>query len=153
MCGMRDIFEEMETGSPLDPIEAARRAVRPSLRRRFYKLATVGPEGEAFRVLLDGRPIRTPGRRVLAAPSHRLAEEIAAEWEAQTEVVDPAKMLLTRLANTVIDGVADNPSEVAAEVGNYLGSDLLFYRADGPEGLVARQAEHWDPLLEWARDE
>jgi chaperone required for assembly of F1-ATPase len=28
----------------------------------------------------------------------------------------------------------------------------LFYRAEGPERLVARQHDQWDPILAWARD-
>jgi chaperone required for assembly of F1-ATPase len=134
-------------------MEAARRAARPRLRRRFYKQALVGPEQSGrFPVLLDGRPVRTPARRVLAAPAYALAEAIANEWSAQGEKIDPATMPLTRLASTIIDGVAEVPLAVADEVAKYLSSDLLCYRADAPEGLVARQAELWDPVLAWARD-
>ncbi len=59
-------------------------------------------------------------------------------------------MPLTRLANSIIDGVADAAAPVAAETAKYLASDLLFYRASTPEGLVARQAAAWDPLIAWA---
>jgi chaperone required for assembly of F1-ATPase len=58
-------------------------------------------------------------------------------------------MPLTRLANSIIDGVTDAPSAVAAEVNRYLACDLVFYRAPGPAGLVAWQAEAWDPVLAW----
>jgi chaperone required for assembly of F1-ATPase len=102
-------------------------------------------------VRLDDKPVRTPARRVLAAPTPALAEAIAAEWQAQKDVVDPAKMPLTRLANAIIDGVADTPQPVAEEIGKYLTSDLVFYRAASPQGLVERQARHWDPILAWAR--
>ena len=61
-------------------------------------------------------------------------------------------MPLTRLANSIIDGVAQSPDAVAAGVTRYLASDMLLYRAEGPEGLVARQAQNWDPVLDWARD-
>ncbi len=94
----------------------------------------------------------TPARRTLAAPTRALAEAIAAEWEAQRDVIDPAKMPLTRLANSIIDGVTDAAPAVAAEVEKYLASDLLFYRAEGPDGLVAREAAAWDPILAWAHE-
>jgi chaperone required for assembly of F1-ATPase len=42
--------------------------------------------------------------------------------------------------------------QVAAEIEKYLASDLLFYRASAPAGLVERQAVHWDPILAWARE-
>jgi len=149
---MRDILEEFRSWQPLDPGEAARRNMR-ALRRRFYQDAQVRPDARGgATITLDGRPIRTPGRRFLAAPSAALAEAIAAEWRRQEEFIDPAAMPLTRLANTIIDGVADKSDEVAAEVAKYLGSDLVCYRAASPEGLCARQTEHWDPVIAWARD-
>jgi chaperone required for assembly of F1-ATPase len=149
---MRDIFEEIFAKDPLDAMEAARRSMRPALRRRFYDKATVEAGPQEFAILLDGKPVRTPARRPLAAPSLALADALAAEWNAQQEVVDPVAMPLTRLANSIIDGVAQMPLPVAEEITQYLGSDLLCYRAEGPQGLVERQTRQWDPVLAWARD-
>jgi chaperone required for assembly of F1-ATPase len=150
---MREIFTEVFENQPLDPRESARRGGRPKLRKRFYSQAHVGAgEGGGFALLLDGKPVKTPVRRALAAPSAALAEAIAAEWNAQAEVIDPARMPLTRLANAVIDAVAGAPQPVAGEVAQYLGADLLCYRAEAPPGLVERQAQAWDPVLEWARE-
>lgn len=151
---MRDIFDDIFTNQPLDPVESARRNARANLRKRFYERAsTSDATGEGgFAVLLDGKPVRTPARRHLAAPSRALAQAIADEWNAQEDVIDPARMPLTRLANAVIDAVADRATPVADEIAKYLDSDLLFYRADAPEGLVAREAEMWDPVLSWARE-
>ncbi|HEY0440175.1 MAG TPA: ATP12 family chaperone protein, partial [Xanthobacteraceae bacterium] len=149
---MRDIIESVMAGDPTDPNEAARRSMRSAVRKRFYENATAEPAEDGFAVRLDGRPVRTPARNVLVALSRPLVQALADEWQAQTEVIDPAKMPLTRLANTIIDGVAPNPQPVAAEIEQYLGSDLLFYRAEQPEGLVRSQAEHWDPVLAWAHE-
>jgi chaperone required for assembly of F1-ATPase len=152
--GMRELFEDRRADNP---VAAARRAVRPLLRRRFYEAVTIaaGEGGQADRgahaVCLDGKPIHTPGRRALAAPVPELARALADEWAAQSEYIDPAKMPLTRLANTIIDGVGAARPQVAAEVRKYLASDLLFYRAESPAPLRARQAQQWDPLLAWAR--
>ena len=146
---MRDLFE---TIPPDDPIAAARRGTRPALRRRLYGHAAVREGDAPYCVILDEKPARTPARRVLATPAHTLAQAIAAEWEAQREVIDPATMPLTRLANAIIDGVAEAPRPVAAEIEKYLASDLLFYRAGGPQQLRERQAQHWDPILAWVRD-
>jgi chaperone required for assembly of F1-ATPase len=149
---MRDIFEDIFKGEALDPMELARRSVRRTLRKRFYDKAGIAPEGDGFVVTLDGKPVRTPARRPLAAPSRELAQAIADEWQAQDDVIDPSHMPLTRLANSIIDGVADKPDEVRDEIVKYLGSDLLFYRADGPEGLTERQAQAWNPIVRWAAD-
>ena len=111
---MRDIFEDIFKNDPLDPMEAGAPQRAPDLAqallqgsRRSRRTAT------ASRCTLDGKPVRTPARRPLAAPTRELAQAIADEWQAQTEVIDPANMPLTRLANSIIDGVADNPGPVA----------------------------------------
>ena len=149
---MRDIFQDIFQGEPSDPTEMARRNMRAPQRQRFYERVDVAQGEGAHRLLLDGKPVRTPARRLLAAPRQELAEMLAAEWRAQREIIDPANMPATRLANSIIDGVADKPEPVAAEVKKYLASDLVFYRAASPEGLVALQSAAWDPLIDWARD-
>jgi chaperone required for assembly of F1-ATPase len=148
---MRELFEDVFSNEPLDPMESARRNMRPNLRKRFYEKATVSEE-TPFALLLDGRGVKTPAGNMLAAPTRALVEAIGAEWNAQGERIDPATMPLTKLANTIIDGVVPNPGPVAEEVAKYLGSDLVCYRADTPEGLVAAQAQHWNPVLAWAHD-
>jgi chaperone required for assembly of F1-ATPase len=149
---MRDILEDLLGNAPLDPIAAARRNMRPSLRKRFYQAASAG-EGVPFPVLLDGRAVKTPAGGALEAPTRALADAIAAEWNAQGERIDPATMPLTRLANAIIDGVAREPQPVADEITKYLGSDLVCYRADAPEGLVRAQVQHWEPIVAWARED
>jgi chaperone required for assembly of F1-ATPase len=148
---MRDILQDLFHDEPLDPTEAARRNMRPQLRKRFYARAHVG-DAAPFPILLDARAVKTPAGNALAAPARALGQAIAAEWDAQHERIDPATMPLTRFANTILDGVAANPRPVADEIAKYLGSDLLCYRAATPDGLVARQARHWDPVLAWARE-
>jgi chaperone required for assembly of F1-ATPase len=150
---MRDIFDDIFSNQPLDPVETARSSLRPKLREKFFTQAAVGEAGEGgYPVLLDGKQVRTPGRQILATPTRQLAEAIAAEWQALGKFIDPLKMPLTRLANSIIDGVTGAEASVAAEVRNYLGTDLVFYRATRPAGLVAKQSVHWDPLLAFARD-
>lgn len=117
--------------------------------KRFYREASVGADNG---VLLDGRPVRTPGRAPLAPPSADLAEAIADEWNEQGETIDPRSMPLTGLANAAIDRIAPAMDSFAHGLAIYGESDLLCYRASGPAPLVARQAELWDPILGWARD-
>jgi chaperone required for assembly of F1-ATPase len=151
---MRDIFTELFENQPLDPMVSARQGARASLRKRFYERASVADTaGEGgYAILLDGKPVKTPVRRSLAAPTRALADAIAKEWDAQEKVIEPANMPLTRLANAVIDAVADHAPAVVDEVAKYLGSDLMCYRADAPPGLVTLQAKHWDPVIAWAHD-
>ena len=149
---MRDIFEEIFAKEPVDPIAAVRRGAPTRLRKRFYEKAEIGEGAGAFAILLDGKPVKTPARRALAAPMRALAAAMAAEWNAQGEMIDPARMPLTRLANSIIDGVADKPGAVADDIVKYLESDLVFYRTAGPQGLVERERQHWDPVIAWAQN-
>lgn len=152
-CLMRDIFDDLFSNQTANPMEAARRAMRPPLRKRFYRSATAGEGGaDGFPIRLDDKPVRTPLRRLLAAPTQSLAEAVAAEWNAQEQEVDPGRMPLTRLANAVIDAVGDAPGPVAAEIEKYLGSDLVCYRAEAPAGLIEMQCRAWDPVLAWAHE-
>lgn len=121
-------------------------------QRRFWTSATAEPEGEGYGIRLDGRPVKTPAKAPLVVPGAALAQAIAAEWEAQGEMINPNAMPLTRIANSAIDKVAVQHAEVAELLAAYGESDLLCYRADGPMELVARQAAAWDPLLGWAAD-
>jgi chaperone required for assembly of F1-ATPase len=139
-----------EPGERADPMQTARRLTAPPKQKRFYERARMEAGEGGHTLHLDGRRAMTPGRRPLTVPAERLAEAIAAEWEAQAEAIDPASMPVTRLANTAIDGVAVRLAEVRAEVVAYAGTDLLCYRAGEPEGLVAREKAAWDPILGWA---
>ena len=149
---MRELFDEVAGRSPLDPEEMVRRTTRGPRRKRFYTAVAVVEAGDGFAIALDGKPVRTPSGRPLAAPSREIADAMAAEWDAQNEFINPVTMPLTRLANSVIDAVADRVEAVADDVAKYLQSDLLFYRAGHPDALVAREASHWDPVLFWAAD-
>jgi chaperone required for assembly of F1-ATPase len=118
--------------------------------RRFWTETSVRPEAGGFAVLLDARPVRTPLKAPLILPTEALARAVAAEWQAQAGIVDPATMPCTRAANSAIDSVSRQFADVAGMLSAYGASDLLCYRADGPPDLAARQAEGWDPLLDWA---
>jgi chaperone required for assembly of F1-ATPase len=116
--------------------------------RRFYKEVSVA---EDFRVLLDGRPIKTPMRATLALPTRMLAEAVAEEWRGQGEKIAPETLPLTKLANTAIDRVVGREEVVIDQILAY-ANDLLCYRAEAPADLVARQNEGWNPLLDWAAE-
>ncbi|SHN85015.1 ATP12 family chaperone protein [Bradyrhizobium erythrophlei] len=149
---MRELFDEIAGKAEANPMEAARRSARAVQRKRFYASAGTGEAEGGYIVTLDGKPIKTPSGRTVVVPSRSLAEMIAVEWNAQGEFIEPLTMPLTRFANSVVQGVTDNVTAVSDDVAKYFGSDLLFYRAGHPEGLVAREAEHWDPVLFWAAE-
>ena len=118
--------------------------------KRFYGSVALGREQGGFTVLLDGRPVRTPARLVLAMPVEGLAEAVAGEWRQQGEEVDAHAMPLTRLATTAVDLMPARRGDAVAEAAEYAATDLLCYRASGPAALARRQADAWQPWLDWA---
>ena len=136
-----------------DPIRAARLKARAPLPKRFYRAAGHAPAAGGRLMQFDGKPARTPARAALIVPGERLADALAAEWNAQGEFIDPAGMPLTRIVNTAIDGVAARMAEVRADIVAHAGSDLICYRAETPAALAERQEAAWSPLIEWARTE
>ena len=118
--------------------------------KRFWTDVTIEPKADGFTIRLDQRSVRTPARAPLVIPTLKLAEYVAAEWDAQGEIIAPSSMPFTRTANAAIDQVAPRRREVADNVAAYGDSDLLCYRAESPAGLVSRQTAAWDPLLDWA---
>jgi Chaperone required for the assembly of the mitochondrial F1-ATPase len=146
---MREIFDIPDVSHP-DPTRRAQIQMKRPLPKRFYSDVSVSPKEGGFAILLDGRPVRTPAKNPLVAPTAALAELIRTEWAAQGEEVDPATMPVTKLVNTAIDGVAADPQAVFEDILRFASSDLLCYRAENPEELVVRQADRWDPIIDWA---
>lgn len=117
--------------------------------KRFYTTVGLQQVGSRYGIVLDGRPVKTPEREVLALHALPLAESIAAEWARQGEEL--GDMPLTRLANTAIDRVAKDRSAALGQLAHFLGHDLVCYRSSWPAELAAREAAAWDPPLLWAR--
>ncbi|MBX4867888.1 ATPase [Rhizobium bangladeshense] len=148
---MRDLLNDLSEGlSHPDPFRRAQIQMKKPLPKRFYVDVAIAEHEGGFAITLDGKLVRTPARLVLAVPTEALARLVAAEWNAQAEVIDPVTMPVTRLVNTAIDGIATNTQAIFEDILRFSSSDLICYRAEGPERLVERQAERWDPVIDWA---
>ena len=123
---MRDIFFDLnEQLSHPDPVRRAQIQMKAPLPKRFYKDVSVGETPEGFAILLDGRSVKTPAKRALMLPTRAAADLVAAEWDAQAEVIDPGAMPVTRLVNSALDGVAAEVEAVFDDIVKYAGTDLL----------------------------
>jgi len=120
-----------------------------NMQKRFYKRVEVTSHEIGFALLLDGRLVKTPARRDLIVPTQAIAQAIAQEFDNQTEKINPTSMPVTKLANTVIDGIVDNPHPIAEDIMRFIAADMLFYRADSPLELVERQQAAFDPVLDF----
>jgi chaperone required for assembly of F1-ATPase len=118
--------------------------------KRFYQRPEPATRAGGYAITLDGRPIKTPGKRDLLVPSGALAAAIAEEWNAQEEEVRVGTMPLTRLATTTVDRVATQREVIVWQTANYAATDLVCYRAAHPPTLAARQQAVWQPLIDWA---
>lgn len=119
------------------------------LRRRFYTTVSVAKGTGSFQVLLDERPVKTPGKVPLAIAKPALADAVAAEWRAQGEKIDPHSMPLTQIACTAIDRLPVDRSDIVDLLTKYAETDLICYRAAAPQDLVVLQSKTWQPVLDW----
>lgn len=120
--------------------------------KRFWSDAKAVSCDGGYTVELDGRPVKTPAKAALTLPTQGFADAVAAEWMGQDKDIDPLSMPYTRTANAAIDKVTVQREEIIDMLADYGDSDLLCYRADGPESLTLRQSSTWDPALAWAKD-
>ncbi|WP_428643604.1 ATP12 family chaperone protein [Roseibium sp.] len=149
---MRDFLEVLHEDAAKDPEQRARELSRRELPKRFYEKATYAEIDCGFAIHLDGRPVKTPGKATLMLPGEALGAAVAAEWNAQEKVINPATMPLTRIANSAQDAVSVRFDEVADDITRFAGNDALCYRADDPESLIETQRQLWDPVVDWAGD-
>ncbi|MDE2791852.1 MAG: ATPase [Paracoccaceae bacterium] len=119
--------------------------------KRIWTQTHVRPTdaGDGFLIMLDNRPVTTPAMKDLVTPTRALAEIVAAEWAAEGPDITPDQLMATRICNAAIDRTDSVREEVTAAMLEYAESDLLCYRDPG-ENLCRRQAQSWDPVLDWA---
>ena len=148
---MRDILEDAEAHRE-DGYGRAQKHQKQQLPKRFYKSVDVSEVEGLFQIELDGKPIKTPGKKTVRVPNAALAKSLAEEWEAQVEEIDPSKMPLTRLVNTSIERGDETIDAVKEEIVSFVGNDLLVYRADSPQELVDLQEKEWGGALKSFED-
>ncbi|MGC6484182.1 MAG: ATP12 family chaperone protein [Candidatus Puniceispirillales bacterium] len=117
--------------------------------KRFWKSVSIDPVEDGFSICLDGRAVKTPAGAMLALPHQGLATAIAAEWDSQTEEINPSTMPMFRFTVTAIDRVTPQREAVIDEISLYGGSDLVCYREAEDQALASRQHEAWQPYLDW----
>ncbi|MGR3490432.1 MAG: ATP12 family chaperone protein [Shimia sp.] len=118
--------------------------------KRFWKTTEAVETDAGWEIHLDGRTLKTPGKRNLILPTAALAAAVAQEWNEQGELIEPLTMPNTRSANSAIEKVAPQRDAVIEALAEYGETDLLCYRATEPWALEQIQARTWDPLLDWA---
>lgn len=144
---MRDQLDDIQKHIN-DGYGRAQHLNRVELPKRFYKEVAAGAVEGGFVVTLDGRQVRTPGHKLpVIVPAAAIATAMAEEWAAQGEFIDPATMPMVRLINSAIESGETMIPAFREEVIKFAGGDLLLYRAENPQELVAAQERAWDHAL------
>ena len=121
--------------------------------KRFYERVELAKDKQGFTILLDDRPVKSPGRELVQCPNDGFAQKLAGEWRQQGEFIEPGAMPFMHFASVVTDHILSRPEDARAEIVKYAHSDLLCYRASEPDTLIARQASLWNPVLERFKQE
>ncbi|GIL94536.1 hypothetical protein Vretimale_771, partial [Volvox reticuliferus] len=115
---------------------------------RFYKAAHVipDPNNAGYQLMLDSKPVRTPGKRLAVLPTLPLALAVAAEWEWQ----DKGKpQLHTMPMMSLVAHALDQPrprDKVISHILNYIHTDSACCLYE--EGALAqRQKRVFLPIL------
>ncbi|MGB3337417.1 MAG: ATP12 family protein [Devosia sp.] len=144
---MRDQLDDIQKHLN-DGYGRAQHLNRVELPKRFYKEVAAGPVDGGFVVTLDGRQVRTPGRKLpVIVPAAAIATAMAAEWDAQGKFIDPATMPMVRLINSAIESGEEMIPAFREEIIKFAASDLMLYRAEAPQELVSEQELAWDNAL------
>lgn len=115
--------------------------------KRFWKEVATAPDGDGWRILLDGRAMRTQGGNAQILPTAALAETMAQEWRQQGEEIDPHSLPMRDMADYAIDHISANPGDIVDTLLRYIDTDTLCYRADPEDALFERQQTLWEPIL------
>ena len=118
--------------------------------KRFWKKACVIKLNSGFGIATDGRMHKTPQGRALELPTRELAQLLADELNGIRDEIDWNELPFTALGASAVDMTAETKKALFSKIAEYGGSDLLCYRAADSDELAARQAEAWDPMLDWA---
>ena len=115
--------------------------------KRFYQDVSIAELDGGWRVLLDGRPIKSVAGRAQVVPTRALTEALAAEWAGQGEEMSAAAFILRDMADYAIDVVSPDRAIAIRQILPYGETDTLCYRAEDYDPLRQRQEAVWEPLL------
>jgi chaperone required for assembly of F1-ATPase len=115
--------------------------------KRFYKDVTIAEADIGWRILLDGRGIKTAAGQPQIVPTSALATAMAAEWADQADTINPKHFIFRDMADFALDVVTPNPADTVQSIARFAQSDTLCYRADPDEALYQRQWDMWEPYV------
>lgn len=120
--------------------------------KKFYTDVSLEKSDDGYLVLLDGKAIKTPLKKVMLCPTKKLAQAIMQEWISQGDVINLRDMPMMQLLNTAIDRVAGQRKKMGEEFISHLDNDTIVYRAEQSDELTALEIKLWQPLYDWVKE-
>ena len=120
--------------------------------KKFWKNVCVKSKlKNSFEIFLDKRILKTPMQKNLIFSNHKMATETALEWNIDEKEINTDNMIFYGLMSTFIDKVKDDRVSYIENILGFVNTDLICYRADGPDELVDLQNSSWNPIISFIK--
>jgi len=116
--------------------------------KKFWKTIEIQKiSSNNFHILLDKKKLKTPLKNELRLHNQIIANEILKEWNQNSDIVNTEHLIFYGLLSMAIDKVNEQRDAYISDIINFIDTDLICYRAEGPNDLVSLQNQNWNPIL------
>ena len=120
--------------------------------KKFWKNVQVQKKiKNSFEIILDKKILKTPMQNDLIFSNYKIAKETALEWDINEKEINTDNMVFYGLISTAIDKINNDKVSYIENVLGFINTDLICYRADGPNELVDLQNSSWNPIISFIK--
>ena len=116
--------------------------------KKFWKKIEIRQSSsKKFHLLLDNKKLTTPMKKELVLPSEILVNEVLREWDQNSDNINIDDLVFYGVLSTAIDKVNIEKDAYVNDIIDFIDTDLICYRAESPNDLIALQNKSWNPIL------
>jgi len=116
--------------------------------KKFWKKIEIRQSSSKnFYLLLDNKKLTTPMKKELVLPSEILVNEVLREWDQNSDNINIDDLVFYGVLSTAIDKVNLEKDAYVNDIIDFIDTDLICYRAESPNDLIALQNKSWNPIL------
>ena len=116
--------------------------------KKFWKKIEIRQSSsKKFHLLLDNKKLTTPMKKELVLPSEILVNEVLREWDQNSDNINIDDLVFYGVLSTAIDKVNLEKEAYVNDIIDFIDTDLICYRAESPNDLIALQNKSWNPIL------
>lgn len=116
--------------------------------KKFWKKIEIRQSSsKKFHLLLDNKKLTTPMKKELVLPSEILVNEVLREWDQNSDNINIDDLVFYGVLSTAIDKVNLKKDAYVNDIIDFIDTDLICYRAESPNDLIALQNKSWNPIL------